>query len=446
MIKNTIMKPGTINHLKQSDKIARLDLALRTMKNLQMKRLLIFLFIIPAFCFAQEKGIHFVHNSSWAEIQAKAKAENKYIFMDCFTTWCGPCKFMSNNIFPLEQVGNFFNDKFIAIKVQLDTTASDNDEVKSWYQSGHDIANKYEVRAYPTYLFFNPQGEIVHRAVGSSDAEAFLTKVKNALDTNTQYYTQLRAYKNGRKDPASLYALSLAALDAYDMSTASAVGNEYLATQSDLYTKENLKLLSNFTNSSNDKGFSIMLKNPEKVDAVLGKNVAESIVQRIIMREEIFTHFSNDASKKIDWDAIEQNLTKKYPAQASEALAQAKVIWYQYIKDWNNYQMAIVNYVKKYGADLNAGQLNDYAWSVFENCGDIKCVEEALEWSKRSLTGENSNNPMFMDTYANILYRLGKKDEALTWEQKAVDLAPEGDKKQYQETLDKIKNGEKTWN
>jgi thiol:disulfide interchange protein len=38
------------------------------------------------------KGIQFVHNLSWQEILQKARAENKYVFVDCYATWCGPCK------------------------------------------------------------------------------------------------------------------------------------------------------------------------------------------------------------------------------------------------------------------------------------------------------------------------------------------------------------------
>ena len=73
-----------------------------------MKLLYCFLLIIaPAIGYSQEKGIHFEHALSWTEVQAKAKAEHKYIFMDCFTTWCGPCKYMSANIFPMENVGEF---------------------------------------------------------------------------------------------------------------------------------------------------------------------------------------------------------------------------------------------------------------------------------------------------------------------------------------------------
>ena len=69
----------------------------------------------------QDKGVHFDHESSWTAIQARARAEHKYIFMDCFTTWCGPCRFMATTIFPQEEAGNYFNDKFVSVKVQLDT-------------------------------------------------------------------------------------------------------------------------------------------------------------------------------------------------------------------------------------------------------------------------------------------------------------------------------------
>ncbi len=33
-------------------------------------------------------------NKPWKEVLAKAKAENKYIVVDCYTDWCGWCKVM----------------------------------------------------------------------------------------------------------------------------------------------------------------------------------------------------------------------------------------------------------------------------------------------------------------------------------------------------------------
>src|SRR4249920_624876 len=79
----------------------------------------------------QETGIRFDHEHNWSQILAQAKKENKLIFVDAFTTWCGPCRFMSKNIFPLKEVGDFYNEHFIMLKAQLDTSTSDNDYVKA---------------------------------------------------------------------------------------------------------------------------------------------------------------------------------------------------------------------------------------------------------------------------------------------------------------------------
>ncbi len=65
-----------------------------------MKKILFLIIALPFYTLAQQ-GMKFEHGITWKEIQAKAKAENKYIFMDAFTTWCGPCKYMAANIFPM---------------------------------------------------------------------------------------------------------------------------------------------------------------------------------------------------------------------------------------------------------------------------------------------------------------------------------------------------------
>ena len=408
-----------------------------------MKHLLRLLLLLPVFAFAQDKGIHFQHGLSWKALQAKAKAEKKFIFVDCFTTWCGPCKYMSKSIFPLEEVGSFFNQKYLSVKIQLDTTATDNAEVKSWYKDGQDIARQYKVRAYPTYLFFDPNGTIVHRSVGSSDAKVFLAKAHDALDPEKQYYTLLNQYEKGKKDPAFLRSLALVANDAYDQQNAGKLSEEYLGTQTNLYTKENISFINEFTNTSRDKGFDVFFSHPDEVDAALGKGKARQKVTSIIQQEEVFPVIFQQPPTDKDWNELSANLNQKYPGYANEVLASSKVIYYQYKQDWPNFQTEVVKYMKTYGANTAPEELNNFAWTVFQNCKDMTCVAEALDWSKRSFA--DKDNPMFIDTYANILYKLGRKDEAIQWEEKALLLVGDGDKKTYTETLNKMKKGEKTW-
>lgn len=70
----------------------------------------------------------------------KAKVENKLVFMDCYTSWCGPCKMMAEKILPLKEVGEYMNGRFVCIKVDMEKG------------EGPKLAQKYQVSAYPTFL------------------------------------------------------------------------------------------------------------------------------------------------------------------------------------------------------------------------------------------------------------------------------------------------------
>jgi uncharacterized protein YyaL (SSP411 family) len=50
----------------------------------------------------------------------KAKKENKLIFVDAYASWCGPCKLMVKNIFPLKTVGDYYNSHFINAKIDME--------------------------------------------------------------------------------------------------------------------------------------------------------------------------------------------------------------------------------------------------------------------------------------------------------------------------------------
>jgi thiol-disulfide isomerase/thioredoxin len=387
----------------------------------------------------------FEHETTWKAILAKAKKENKFIFVDAFTTWCGPCKMMAKNIFPLEDVGKFYNANFINVKVQLDTTKNDNAEVVKWYSDAHDIMVNYKVQVFPTYLFISPDGKLLHRAVGSSDAAAFIAKGQHALDPNTQYYTLKDKYTAGQKDPALLKALATAAVEAYDQENISLYGNAYLATQTNLLTEENIRFMSKFTFSSKDKGFEMMMKNPDAFDAVLGKGSSKSAVRMIVMQEEVYPVIWNRTGAPVKWDELEKTLVTKYPSYGAEYTAYAKVNYFMSQGNWDGFAPAVTSYMQQYGADVNPVELNNFAWAVFENCADMNCVEQAVEWAKRAMAVKDAN---YYDTYANLLYKSGKRDQAIKAQETTIAVAKEtknDNLEEFEATLKKMKAGEKTW-
>ena len=106
-------------------------------------------------------GIDFFHGT-WAEAKAKAKEENKLIFVDAYAVWCGPCKWMARNTFTDPAVGEVFNKKFINVKMDMERG------------EGPKLARKWGIRAYPTLLFFDADGKEVKRALGAKRSTDFI--------------------------------------------------------------------------------------------------------------------------------------------------------------------------------------------------------------------------------------------------------------------------------
>lgn len=114
-----------------------------------------------------ETGISF-QKISLDEAKALAKKSNKLIFIDCYTTWCGPCKAMDKNVFSQEKVGTTFNQKFINIKLDMEKDAD-----------GKKVAADYRVNSYPTLLFMDKDGTLKKRAIGMKSADDLISIAKS---------------------------------------------------------------------------------------------------------------------------------------------------------------------------------------------------------------------------------------------------------------------------
>lgn len=362
---------------------------------------------------AQDKGINFDHSTNWKGILAKAKTENKYIFVDCFTTWCGPCKYMSNIIFPMEEVGNFYNDKFINVAMQFDSTINDAENIKAGYADAAFIFEEYKIMYYPTFLFFSPDGELLHRKSGSYEAKEFITIGTNALDPEKQYYTQIKKFNAGQRDSTFLNNLTFLVLGDSDDSLTEKFAKESYATLNDA-----------------------------------NKNKLTDRLKQIVISKELKSIGGLVKLKKWDneqWDIYSNKIRKTYPLFAENILFDFKSRVYQAKKNWVEFTATVMEYAKNKSA--SSDELNNCAWLIFANCDDKKILNEALQLSKRLFTNQERIDPNFMDTYANLLYKMGRKNEAIEWEQKAQKIVIEqgGDKSWGQDVIDKINKGEKTW-
>jgi thiol-disulfide isomerase/thioredoxin len=108
-------------------------------------------------------------NLSYVKALEKAKKENKLVFLDVYTTWCGPCKMLEKNVFSKAEVGNFFNKNFICIHIDGDT------------DEGKFIVSKLKLDAYPSLYFINGDDKLVDKSVGYIEASELMEFASYAL-------------------------------------------------------------------------------------------------------------------------------------------------------------------------------------------------------------------------------------------------------------------------
>jgi len=386
-----------------------------------MKKLILFTSLLLSLTtfsvFSQ--GIQFEENHNLNAALAKAKAENKLIFIDAYAVWCGPCKMMARDIFPLKEVGDYFNDKFVNLK--LDMEATENVE----------IARKYEVKAYPTYLFLNADGEVVHKGLGSMPAEKFIEVAKAAADTENNFSALSKKIKNGDRSLATIN--KYLAQNPYDAGNGDLV-DEYFKTltENQINTKENWELFSNNIDKISSPWFQYFIANREKFSALVGKDKTDAKIAKIMI-----TAYNQDPSSEEKIKSIDPSLFEDAKAKVNLSKAYGQFRKANDMESWKNFISLAATY---YNNSKDANQLNEIAWMVFKNSSkfsDKKLIKQGLEWANKAITLE-SGNDAFLDTYANLLYTSGKKKEAIKVETNALKIAEKAGNTEAVETYKKV--------
>lgn len=427
-----------------------------------VKKLLCLLICIPALAHAQKNGVRFEQSLSWIQLKAKAKAENKYIFVDCYATWCGPCKRMDKEIYPIDSVGNLVNEKFISVKMQFDTSKQDDEMVKSHYSEAKEMMQEYKITTFPSYLFFTPGGKIVHRGVGEMNSKDFISLINRALDSTRQYYPLLEQYQKGERNYAAMVDLAFFARNMLnDNELAKSIGQDYLQNylyklnDGNLYEKENITVMSTYILSTNEKGFDFFYKHSDKVDSLIRPGFSRAMVDYLITKEIDEKLYKNNKPLplKPDWKKLSNIISKKYnDACAERIILNSEIRWYGINKDWKEWGKYKVVDVQRNGPGWIG--YNGQAWDIFLHCNSKNILKVATNWMKKKvLQTRDSLNSAYMDTYANLLYKIGHSNQAIGIEQKAIIIEKKNSitSKQFillnkeEKTLEKMKRGDPTW-
>jgi thiol-disulfide isomerase/thioredoxin len=372
--------------------------------------------IVSVFALAQE-GINF-YTDDWNSILAKAEKENKLVFVDAYTTWCGPCKKMARDVFPQKEVGAFYNEKFI--NVQMDMEKGE----------GLSIAEKYNVQVYPTLLFVAADGSLVHRSAGYKDSPDFIELGNTALDPSKRISSLKARFENGDRDPDFLKNYASILFEAYDGSHTPVV-EAYFETQKDWSSDENLEVVFLYVNDTKSDLFNHMVENRDLYIEKFGQFEVTTKFQNLIFNS------INESAEHSSLEQIDALYAKVYPEKAEQLSASFRLSYYRQAGDRDNFAKAAIQYYKNYPSN-DPGELNDIAWTFYSVVDDQKQLKQAVKWAKKSI--KIDHNYYNHDTLAALYSKLGKNNKGIKAAKEGIEIAKKSgeDYAETQRLLDEL--------
>jgi thiol-disulfide isomerase/thioredoxin len=397
---------------------------------------------------------------TWNELLAEAKKQNKPIFVEVHTVWCGPCRQMEKQAFPNPDVARKFNANFINYHIDMEQG------------EGPMLREQYAITGVPTLLYLTPNGTLVYRSSGYNDIASLLADADKGLaaaESSAQLSALETDYKNGRRDmqflrtyltqharmrqPApealELYMKQIPARDwesaenirlmtRNNLTSTSATFNWLLNYVDGLHTDQSkastrwaiIEMVDRITTAELERATT----RAEVEEAIalrersLGPLTADN---KAFLANRIWTTFYKRTKNQAGYRKIALPVASRFMAKPIDSLRAADA-----------YSAALAEKIaakraKVVPASLSteaapkppygrhsgyvANELHSFTSTYLLIMTSPADLKQALAWSERTI--ELTPAWEFLDTHAQLLVRLGRGDEAIQTEKRVIALA-----------------------
>ncbi|ROI07125.1 DUF255 domain-containing protein [Kaistella haifensis] len=372
-----------------------------------MKKLFsLFILFISLSVFSQE-SINF-EKGIFKEILAKAKKEKKLVFMDAFAVWCGPCKLMEKNIFPLPSVSEYYNANFINARFDMEKG------------EGQEIAMKYGVRSYPTFLFLNGDGEVVMKNYGYMGEKDFLTIAQEANQPKYRNSSNKELFEKGESNPEFLLnMMSLYAQSDYELAK-KASERYFIVKNNQPLTKDELGMLLYFIKSPTDPNYQIFVAKKQEITTLMSEDIYNQFDTNIKITKILENTLDQKTGTINDEEFFKNAIPLVGKTEAEIALNRMKVIIYPNSGKFAEYEKAALSYYQN-AENFETEELLKAAWIFSEHITTPSSLKKAEEWAEKSVM--KSETPENTYILAKIYSKTGKKDQAKSYAEISKNLA-----------------------
>jgi len=376
--------------------------------------------------FAQTKGIKFLNDTLLSTVLKKSKSENRLIFVDCYTSWCAPCKNMDRLVYPDESVGIFYNKNFVNVKFDMEKG------------EGIKIKQTYKVEAYPTFLFLNSKGELIFKAVGYVDPQIFVNLGQNAVKSNLIKLT--KNLDNPKRTPNDIYAF-LMANPKYQKKDSLMKVYYNLITPENRLSIESWTLFDRCVIDLDCDFFDYFIKNRKTYEEKFGaKNVRDKIISLFTTYIDKYRKDNGKMGKIWNTDSllVKETMSRNIESYAIEDCTNDKtnrVLWDTLI--------SVTDLRYKYYSVYDFYEGANYVLENYKIFNDTTALKTAKKWATRLIT-LTPEADYFNNLYSDILFELGEINEAIKYKEVAILRAKEQNQKssieKYSADLDRFKN------
>ncbi|WET51299.1 thioredoxin fold domain-containing protein [Chryseobacterium indologenes] len=391
-----------------------------------MKKIISGISIFCSIVISAQETIQF-QELPFKEIIAKAKKEKKLVFIDAYASWCGPCKMMEKNVFPQKSVREYFNTNFINARFDMEKG------------EGRDIASKFGVRSYPTYLFLNGEGELVSRNTGYMEEGMFVAMAQDINSQGNKKGSLKERFDNGEKDPEFLVNIMKLNSDT-DYEFAKKASERYFENKkaTDPLSKDEIGFMLFFLKSTEDSNYKAFASRKAEIIKYLPEETYNEFDAQLKL-SKIVEQSIDDKSKKINDEyfmKMAEPLVGKQTALAK--LNQTKLSYYERNANFPEYEKAALDYYKAPDA-FNPDELLRAAWVFVDHIQTPSSLKKATEWAEKSvMRGESSENTYIL---AKLYFLTGNREMAKNYAEMSKNIAIQAnrDSKLAEDLLKQIK-------
>lgn len=346
------------------------------------------------------QGIDFF-KGNYQEALEKATAANKLVFIDFYTEWCGPCKSMAKDVFTDKNVGNYYNEKFIAIQLNAEDPANKS------------VVKQFKISAYPTLAYLRPNGKVILLKTGFQTIDEFLKLGKVATGDELGFEDLYAKYKSSKNDlgilqqvlkEAPAFVSAQEGIEAEKWaSRVNKMYSEYVKQKMgpDLINKTDYNIILTFHDNTkqDDPLIEFINKNLAAYRQAMGDAPAYFVIEH---NDNVMSNLAKAGKEdyKKYLERVQGDLKAAYdvisnadvsPYEKSKCYYDGLYTLY-YKKDVQGYIEQMNRYFKILGSYVTGEDYGAAAQNMYEAMGSKLPKEahvQAIEWMKQAVKGKN---------------------------------------------------------